>query len=223
MKGLLSIVNVLTGMFIFLLLRFESFFFLIYSGYKLFCKHYKLQILPPSLSLSFLLTVSSAEHYGLNWCFWSVVLEKGLESLLDCKEIKPVNPKGNQPWIVTERTDAEAAAPKLWSPDAKSQLTRKDPGAGKDWGQEEKGSTENEMVGWHHRLNGQEFEQTPEDSEGQGSLVCCSPWGCKESYMTEWLNNNGLIVCSQNLYVEVLMHSTLEWRCIWRQGLKGRN
>ena len=119
-----------------------------------------------------------------NWCFWTVVLEKILESPLDCREIKPVNPKGGQPWIFTGRTDSEAEAPVLWPLDAKSRLIGKDPDAGKDWGQEEKGTTENEMVGWHHWLNGHDFEQTPRDREGQGSLVCCSPWGRKESDVT---------------------------------------
>ena len=117
-----------------------------------------------------------------NWCFWTVVLENTLESPLDCKEIKPVNPKGNQPWIFTWRTDAEALI--LWPPDVKSQLTGKDPDAGKDWRREKKGTTKNEIVGWHHRLNGHEFVQTPGDSEGQGSLACCSPCGLKESDMT---------------------------------------
>ena len=93
-----------------------------------------------------------------NWCFWTVVLEKTLESPLDCKEIKPVNPKGNQPWILIGETDAEAEVPVLWPPGVKSQLIEKDPDAGKDWGQEEKGVTEDEMVGWHRWLNGQEFE-----------------------------------------------------------------
>ena len=113
-----------------------------------------------------------------NWCFWTVVLEKTLESPLDCKEIKPVNPKGNQSWIFIGRTDAEVEAPTLRPPDVKSRHTRKDPGAEKDWGQKEKGVTE---VGWHHWLNGHEFEQIPGDSEGQGSLACCSPWGHKTS------------------------------------------
>ena len=110
----------------------------------------------------------------------TVVLKKTLESPLDSKEIKPVNPKGDQPWLFTGRTGAEAEVPILWPPDAKSQLTGKDPDAGEDWGQEEKGTTEDEMVGWQHRLNGHELEQTPGDSEGQGSLVCCSPWGHKD-------------------------------------------
>ena len=101
-----------------------------------------------------------------NWCFQTVVLEKIPKSPLDCKEIKLVNPKGHQPWILTGRTDAEAEALILWSPDTKSQLTGKDPDAGKDWGQEEKRVTEDEMVGWHYWLSGHEFEQTPGDSKG---------------------------------------------------------
>jgi len=105
---------------------------------------------------------------------------KLFKSPLDSKEIKPVNPKGNQPWIPIGRTNAEAEAPILWSPDKKSQLTGKDPDTGKDWGQEEKGETEDEMVGWHHRLNGYEFEQTLGDSGGQRSPACCSPQGYKE-------------------------------------------
>ena len=119
-----------------------------------------------------------------NWCFWTVVLEKTLESPLDCKEIKLVNPNGNQSWIFIGRTDAEAETLILWQPDAESRLIGKDLDAGKDWGQEEKGEIEDEMFGWHHRLNGHEFEQTLRDSEGQGSLACCSPWGCKEPDMT---------------------------------------
>ena len=107
-----------------------------------------------------------------NWCFWTVVLEKTLESPLDCKEIKPVNSKGNQSWILFGRTDAKTEAPIPWPPDAKRWLTGKDPDAGKDWGQE-KGATEDKMVGWHHQLNGHEFEQAPGDREGQGSLECC--------------------------------------------------
>ena len=112
-----------------------------------------------------------------NWCFWTVVLEKTLESPLDYKEIKSVHPKGNQSWIFIGRTDAEAEATLIWPPDAKSWLLRKDPDAGKDWRQEEKGMTEDEMVGWHHRLNGHKFEQAPGDGEGQGSLACYCPWG----------------------------------------------
>ena len=121
------------------------------------------------------------------WCFWTVVLEKTLESPLDCEEIQPVNPKANQFWIFIGRNDAEAEAPILW-PDVKNWLIGKDPDAGKDWRQEEKGMIEDEMVGWHQRLDGYEFEQTPGVGDGQGGLACCSPWGHKESDMTEWLN-----------------------------------
>ena len=121
-----------------------------------------------------------------NWCFWIEVLEKTLESPWDCTEIKPVNPKGNQSWIFTGRTDAEAEIPILGPPDVKSQLIWKDLDAGKDGGQEEKGATEDEMIGWHYIHNGHEFEQTPGDSEGQGSLACCSPWGCKSQ---TWLSD----------------------------------
>ena len=126
----------------------------------------------------------------LNWgvgvlkkgCFWTGVLEKTPESPLDCKEIKPVHPKGNQPWVFIGRTDAKA--PILWPPDVKSQLIGKDPDAGKDWRQEEKGATEDEMVGWHHQLNGPKFEQAPEDGEGQESLARYSSWDHKESDTT---------------------------------------
>ena len=124
-----------------------------------------------------------------NWCFWTVVLQKTLESPLDCKEIKPVNSKGNQFWIFIGRMDADTEAPILWPLDVKICLIRQDPDAGKDWRQEEKGMTEDEMVGWHHRLNGHEFAQALGDGERQGSLTCCSPWGHKESDMGEQLNN----------------------------------
>ena len=116
-----------------------------------------------------------------NWCFWIVVLEKTLESPLDCMEIKPVNPKGDQPWIFNGKTDAKAEAPIFWPLDTKNRLTGKDPDAGKDWRQEKEAATEDAMVGWHHRLNGHEFEHAPGNGEGQGSLACCSPWGHKES------------------------------------------
>ena len=137
-------------------------------------------------------------HHKESWalkkhrCFWTVVLEKTLKSPLDCKEIYPVNPKGNQSWIFT---DAEAETPTLWPPDAKNWLIGKDPDAGKDWRQEEKGMTEDEMVGWHHWLDEHEFEQTLRVSDGQRSLVCYSPWGCKESGTSGWLNwtNSGCI------------------------------
>ena len=113
---------------------------------------------------------------------------KTLESPLDCKEIQPVHPKGNQSWIFIGRTDAEGKALILWPPDWKNWLIGKDREAGKDWRQEEKGTIEDEMVGWHHRLDGHEFEQAPGVVDGQGSLACCSPWGRKESDMTEGLN-----------------------------------
>ena len=119
-----------------------------------------------------------------------VVLEKTLESPLDNKEIKPVNPKENQSWVVVGRTDAEAEVPILWPPNAKCQFIGKDLDAGKDCGQEENGATEDELVGWHLRLNVHEFEQTPGDSKGQGSLASCSSWGHKELDMTYRLNNN---------------------------------
>ena len=133
--------------------------------------------------------VGSKESWApKNWCFWTVVLEKTFESPLDCKVIQPVHPKGNQSWIFIGRTDVEAETPILWPPDVKSWLTGKDPDAGKDWRQEEKGTTEDEMIGWHHRLDGHEFEKALGVGDGQGSLACCSPWGHKESDMTERLN-----------------------------------
>ena len=123
-----------------------------------------------------------------NWCFWTVVLEKTLESPLDYKEIQPVHPKGDQSWIFIGRTDAEAETPILWPPDAKSWLIWKDPDARKDWRQEEKGMTEDEMVGWHHWLSGHRFGWTPGIGDGQGGLACCGSWGHKESDTTERLN-----------------------------------
>ena len=120
-------------------------------------------------------------------CFWTVCV-KTLEGPLDCKEIKAVNPKGNQSWIFIGRTEAEAETPILWPPVAKNWLIRKHSDAGKDWRQEEKGTTEDEMVGWHHWLDGHEFEQALVVGDGQGSLAWCSPWGHKESDMTEGLN-----------------------------------
>ena len=125
-----------------------------------------------------------------NLCFRTVVLEKTLESPWDSKEIKSVNPKGNQPWIFIGRTDTKAEALILWPPDMKSWLFAKDPDAGKNWRQEEKGMTEDEMVGWHHWLSEHEFELTPRESEGQWSLACCNPWGCKDSDKTENLNKS---------------------------------
>ena len=123
-----------------------------------------------------------------NWCFWTVVLEKTLESPLDCKGIQPVHSEGDQPWDFFGRNEAKAETPILWPPHAKSWLIRKDSDARRDWGQEEKGTTKDEMAGWHHWLDGREFEWTPGDGDGQGGLVCCDSCGHKESDMTEWLN-----------------------------------
>ena len=132
-----------------------------------------------------------------NWCFWTVVLEKTLESPLDCKEIQPVLSKGDQSWVFIGRTDVEAETPILWTPDAKSWLIGKDSDAGRDWGQEEEGMTENEMSGWHHLLRGHEFEYTPGVGDGQGGLACCYSWGLKELDNTErlnWTELSGLVV-----------------------------
>ena len=120
-----------------------------------------------------------------NWCFWTVEFDKTLKSPLDCNEFKPVNPKGNQSLIFIGRTDAEAETPILWPPDVKKWLIGKDPAAGKDWRQKEKGMIEDEMVGWHHQHNEHKFAQTSGDMEGQGSLACCSPWGDKARYYWE--------------------------------------
>ena len=121
-----------------------------------------------------------------NWCFWTVMLEKTLESPLDCKEIQPVHSEGDQSWVFIGRTDAET--PILWLPHAKSWLFGKDPDAGRDGGQEEKGMTEDKMTGWRQRLNGHEFGWTLGVGDRQGGLVCCDSWGCKEADMTEQLN-----------------------------------
>ena len=123
-----------------------------------------------------------------NWCFWTVVLEKTLESPLDCKEIQPVHPKGDQSWVFIGRTDVEAETSILWPLDVKNWLIGKNPDAGKDCGQEMKEMTEEEMAGWHHRLNGHGFEWTLGVGDGQGGMACCSSWGCKESGRTEQLN-----------------------------------
>ena len=143
-----------------------------------------------------------------NWCFWTVVLEMTLKSPLDCKEMEPVNPKGNQLWIFIRRTKAEVDALKLWPPDVKSWLIRKDPDAGKDWRQEKR-TTEDEMAGWHHRLIRREFEQAPGGSEGRGSLTCCSPRGRKESDRTEQLNNHQQHHLTSGNH-ESALHETLE-------------
>ena len=123
-----------------------------------------------------------------NWCFWPVVLEKTLESPLDCEEIQPVHSEGDQPWDFFGRNDAKAETPVLWPPPEKTWLTGKDSDAGRDWGQEEKGTTEDEMAGWHHRIDEHGFGWTPEVGDGQGGLACYGSWGRRESDTTEWLN-----------------------------------
>ena len=140
------------------------------------------------------------------------MLEKTLESTLDFKKTKPVNPKRNQSWIFIGGTDAEAKAPILWPPDAKSRLIRKDTDAGKDWRQEEKGKTEDKMVGWHHQFYGHEFEQPPRDGEGQESLACFSPWAHKDLDTTERLNSNKNIYMWQPC-VCMLSHFSCVWLC----------
>ena len=127
-----------------------------------------------------------------NWCFW-IVLKKTLESPSDCKEIQPVHPKGDQSWVFIGRTDAEAETPVLWPHNAKNWLIGKDSDAGGDWGQEEKGMSEAEMAGWHHRLNGCEFEWTPGVGDGQGGLACCNSWSRKELDSTDLLNWTDII------------------------------
>ena len=137
-------------------------------------------------------TMKKAE-LSKNWCFYIVVLEKTLENPLDCKAIKSANPKGNQPWLFIGRIDAEA--PIFWSPDAKSQLNGKDPDAGKEWGQEKKGATEDEMVGWHHQPNEDEFEQTPGDSEGQGSAAVHAIANSR-TWLSNWTTSGPVVECT---------------------------
>ena len=149
-------------------------------------------------------TIKKESWVPKNWCFWTVVLEKTLEIPLDCKEIQPVHPKGNQSWIFIGRTDAEAETPILWSPDVKSWLIWKDPDAGKDWGQEEKETTEDKMVGWHHRLNGHGFGWIQGVGDGQGGLACCDSWGRKELDTIERLNWTELLY---NIVVVFAIHS----------------
>ena len=143
----------------------------------------------PSHSHVWMWDLDYKESWALkNWCFWIVVLEKTLESPLDFREVQPIHSKGNQSWIFIGRTDVEAETPVLWASLAKNWLIGKDSDSGKDWGQEEKGTTEDKVVEWHHWLDGHELEQALGVSDGQWSLVYCSPWGCKVLDMTEWLN-----------------------------------
>ena len=146
-----------------------------------------------------------------NGCFQTVVLEKTLESLLGCKEIKLINSKWNESWIFIGRTDAEAETPILWPPHEKGWLIAKDPDAGRDWEQEEKGTTEDEMAGWHHRLDGHEFGWTPGDGDGQGGLECCDSWGCLESDTTERLNWTDLLIFTEHLLGEWGFPWWLRW------------
>ena len=147
-----------------------------------------------------------------NWCFQIMVLEKILQSPLDCKEIQPVHSKGDQSWVFFGRNDAKAETPVLWPPHEKTWLFGKDRNAGKDWRQEEKQVTEDETVGWHHRVNGHEFEQAPGVGDGQGSLACCSPWGHKELNMTNWTTTNTL-----NILYFVSIFWQLKLLCLkWR-------
>ena len=135
-----------------------------------------------------------------NWCFWTVVLEKTLESPLDCKEIQPVHSEGDQPWDFFGGNDAEAETPVLWPPHAKSWLIGKDSDAGRDWGQEEKGTTEDETAGWHHWLDGHESQWTSGVGDGQGGPACCDSWGRKESDTTEQL------IWSDALFLQWFLH-----------------
>ena len=165
--------------------------------------------------------------------FWTVVSEKALESPLDCKEIKPVNLKGNQAWKFIGRTDAEAETTIIWPPDVENWLIGKYPDAGKDWRQEEKGTTEDEMVGWHHQLHGPEFEQVLRVGDRQGSLACCSPWGCKELHTTEGLNwtevikvninnKNHWYVCKVTVQYSSKLSKSSKTRKIWESVTAGR-
>ena len=135
-----------------------------------------------------------------NWCFWTVVLEKTLESPMDCKEFQPVHSERDQPWVFFGRNDAKAETPILWPPDVKSWLIGKDCDGGRDWGQDEKGTTEDEMARWHHQLDGRESEWIPGDGDGQVGLACCNSWGRKESHTTEQLNWTELILTGVRWY-----------------------
>ena len=155
-----------------------------------------------------------------NWCIWTVVLEKTLESPLLCKEIQPVHSERDQSWVFIGRTDAEAETPIFWPPDVKNWLIWKDPDAGKDWRQEEKRTTEGEMVGWHHRLDGHELEQAPRIGDGEGGLACCSPWSYKESNTTKWLNWIELEVIIKHILIFYHFSCSNQWKIIiWNNSL----
>ena len=150
-----------------------------------------------------------------NWCFWTMVLEKTLESPLDCKQIQPVHPKGDQSWVFIGRTDVEAETPILWRPDVKSWLIWKDPDAGWDSGQEEKGTTEDEMVGWHHWLDGHEFEWTPGVGDRQGGPACCGSWGRRVGH--DWPTE---LNWQHNLSEGSLASCKTQWKLEMAKGLK---
>ena len=153
-----------------------------------------------------------------NWCFWTVVLEKTLVSPLDCKEIQPVHSEGDQPWDFFGRNDAQGETPVLWPPHVKSWLIGKDSDAGRDWGQEEKGMTEDELAGWHHWLDGHESEWTPGVGDGQGGLACCNSWGYKNwTLLSDWteLHWTDLDIlpgcyCSTNVLLKINWYLTWE-------------
>ena len=141
-----------------------------------------------------------------NWCFWTVVLEKTLESPLDCKETQPVYPKGDQSWVFIGRSDVEAEIPKLWPPDVKNRFLGKDPDSEKAWRQEEKGKTGDEMVGWHYQLDGHEFEQGLRVGDGKGSLACCSPWVTNSwTWLSDWTELNWKCLLKGLAYCGILL------------------
>ena len=148
-----------------------------------------------------------------HWCFWTVVLEKTLESPLDCKEIQPVHSEGDQPWDFSGRNDAKAETPVLWPPHAKSGLIGKDSDAGRDWGQEEKGTTEDEMVRWHHRLDGRESGWTPGVGDGQGGLVCCDSWGRRVGH--NWATDLIWSDKRQNTYFKIRLELFNDFKSIF--------
>ena len=163
--------------------------------------------------------LDSEESWALkNWCFWTVVLEKTLESPLDCKEVHPVHSKGDQSWVFIGRTNAKAGTPVLWPPHAKSWLIGKGSDAGRDWGQEEKGMIEDEMVGWHHWLDGHKFGWSPGVGGGQGGLVCCNSWGHKELDTTErlnWTKLKSMIKLTVNRSMSSSL-GILYFGCLWK-------
>ena len=157
-----------------------------------------------------------------NWCFWTVVLENTLESPLDYKEIQWVHPKGDQSWVFIGRTDAEAETPILWLLHAKSWLIGKDPDAERDLRQEEKGTTEDEMAGWHHRLDAHKFGWTPGVGDGQGGLACCDSWSRKELDRTEWLNWTELDWGNLNIFFggkKKYIYIYIQFLCLFLIGL----